>query len=120
MDVDEDEDATQAPKRVQDYGIEVDFDGLDEEDKEADVNERIAELDASITKLNADIERMAPNMKAMERYAISCCLCNVVFNTPHRLDDVEAKLLETEKEADKARKDSKTARDQFNDVKRRR
>ena len=37
-----------------------------------------------------------------------------------RLDDVEAKLVETEKEADKARKDSKTARDQFNDVKQRR
>jgi structural maintenance of chromosome 1 len=36
------------------------------------------------------------------------------------LDDVEAKLADTEKEADKARKDSKTARDQFNDVKRRR
>jgi structural maintenance of chromosome 1 len=33
---------------------------------------------------------------------------------------VEAKLVETEKEADKARKDSKTARDQFNDVKQRR
>ena len=38
----------------------------------------------------------------------------------HRLDDVEAKLLETEKEADKARKDSKTARDQFNDIKKKR
>ena len=37
-----------------------------------------------------------------------------------RLDDVEAKLADTEKEADKARKDSKSARDQFNDVKRRR
>lgn len=37
-----------------------------------------------------------------------------------RLDDVESKLVETEKEADKARKDSKTARDQFNDVKKRR
>lgn len=37
-----------------------------------------------------------------------------------RLDDVEAKLADTEKEAEKARKDSKTARDQFNDVKRRR
>ena len=37
-----------------------------------------------------------------------------------RLDDVEAKLMETEKEADKARKDSKSARDHFNDVKRRR
>ena len=37
-----------------------------------------------------------------------------------RLDDVEAKLIDTEREADKARKDSKTAREQFNDIKKRR
>jgi hypothetical protein len=37
-----------------------------------------------------------------------------------RLDDVENKLTETEKEADKARKDSKNARDAFSDVKQRR
>jgi hypothetical protein len=37
-----------------------------------------------------------------------------------RLDDVENKLADTEKEADKARKDSKSARDAFNDVKQRR
>lgn len=37
-----------------------------------------------------------------------------------RLDDVEAKLLDTEREADKARKDSKSAREQFNDIKKRR
>ncbi len=37
-----------------------------------------------------------------------------------RLDDVEMKLADTEKEAEKARKDSKTARDHFNDVKKRR
>ena len=46
---------------------------------------------------------MAPNLKAIDR-----------------LDDVEAKLLETEREADKARKDSKNARDQFNEIKRKR
>ena len=34
-----------------------------------------------------------------------------------RLDDVENKLLETEKEADKARKESKAARDAFNEIK---
>ena len=37
-----------------------------------------------------------------------------------RLEDVETKLAETEREAEKARKDSKTARDEFQDVKRRR
>ncbi len=34
MDVDEDEEGTQRPKRVADYGIEVDFDDLDDEERE--------------------------------------------------------------------------------------
>nr|AYN55353.1 cohesin complex subunit I [Sparassis latifolia] len=103
MDVDEDEDGTQPVKRIPDYGIEVDFEALDD-DERGDVSaDAVAGFDRKIAKLNSEIERMAPNMKAMDR-----------------LDDVETKLLETEKEADKARKDSKTARDQFNDVKRRR
>lgn len=46
---------------------------------------------------------MAPNMKATER-----------------LDDVEHKLRDAEEEADTAKKESKAARDRFNDVKRRR
>ncbi|KAH7929959.1 RecF/RecN/SMC protein [Leucogyrophana mollusca] len=103
MDVDEDEDGTQRPRQVQDYGIEVDFGSLDDDERTDNSPETAAEFDASIAKLNTEIERMAPNLKAMER-----------------LDDVEAKLVDTEKEADKARKDSKAARDQFNDVKRRR
>lgn len=44
----------------------------------------------------------------------------LLLTNTFRLDDVETKLAETEKEADKARKDSKNARDQFNDVRRRR
>jgi len=46
---------------------------------------------------------MAPNMKATER-----------------LGDVEHKLRDAEGEADTAKKESKAARDRFNDVKRRR
>lgn len=103
MDVDEDDSGTQRPKSVSDYGIEVDFETLNEEDREDESGETLAEIDASITKLNGDIERMAPNLKAIER-----------------LDDVEAKLADTEKEAEKARKESKNARDSFNDVKNRR
>ncbi|KAJ3521351.1 hypothetical protein NMY22_g12355 [Coprinellus aureogranulatus] len=103
MDVDEDEDSTQRPKAVADYGIEVDFDSIDPDEREEDPAEAIARYDKEIANINSEIERMAPNMKAMER-----------------LDDVEAKLAQTEKEAEKARKDSKEARDRFNDVKRRR
>jgi structural maintenance of chromosome 1 len=64
MDVDEDEDATQQPKQVHDYGIEVDFDGLDEDVRE---NGSVEDFDKEISKLNSDIERMAPNLKAIER-----------------------------------------------------
>ncbi|KAK7054035.1 structural maintenance of chromosomes protein [Favolaschia claudopus] len=103
MDVDEDEDGTQQPRRVQDYGIEVDFEALDDDDREDSSAEAVAELDKEITKLNGEIERMAPNLKAIDR-----------------LEDVEAKLADTEKEAEKARQDSKSARDTFNDIKRRR
>ncbi|KAK7467271.1 Structural maintenance of chromosomes protein 1 [Stygiomarasmius scandens] len=103
MNVDEPEDGTQHPKHVQDYGIEVDFSLVDDEEREDGSPEALAELDAEIAKLTADIERMAPNMKAMER-----------------LDDVEAKLAETERETEKARKDSKKAREIFQDVQQRR
>ncbi|KAL4072467.1 RecF/RecN/SMC [Scleroderma yunnanense] len=103
MDEDEDEEGTQRPKTVQDYGIEVGFDDLDDEERAENSSETLGGFDSSISQLNTEIERMAPNLKAIER-----------------LDDVEAKLVETEKEAEKARKDSKTARDQFNDIKRRR
>ena len=34
MDVDEDEDGTQHPRKVQDFGIEVDFESLDEDERE--------------------------------------------------------------------------------------
>ncbi|KAH0579770.1 hypothetical protein H2248_002607 [Termitomyces sp. 'cryptogamus'] len=100
MDIDENEDGTQQLKKVQDHGIEVDFESLDEDTRE---NGSVADFDKDIAKLNAEIERMAPNLKAIER-----------------LEDVETKLAETEREAEKARKDSKTARDEFQDVKRRR
>lgn len=44
---------------------------------------------------------------------------NLEFNDT-RLDDVEMKLADTEKEAEKARKDSKAARDNFNELKKQR
>ena len=96
MDVDEDDSGTQRPKSVSDYGIEVDFETLNEEDREVrctndytesksltiiasqdESGETLAEIDASITKLNGDIERMAPNLKAIERWAIHVALSMV-------------------------------------------
>lgn len=64
MDVDEDEDGTQKPKKVQDHGIEVDFESLDDETRERG---SVEDFDKEIAKLNTEIERMAPNLKAIER-----------------------------------------------------
>ena len=99
----EDDDESERPKEVQDYGIEIDYSELEDEEMEDSSPEAAARFDEEIAKVTAEIERMAPNLKASER-----------------LGDVESKLVETEKEADKARKDSKKARDQFNDVKQKR
>jgi len=67
MDVDEDENSTQRPKAAADYGIQVDFSSIDDEDPE-DPAAAQARLDKEINDKTAEIERMAPNMKAMERY----------------------------------------------------
>ena len=101
--VDGNEDESERPKKVQGYGIEVDYSELGDEEMEDSLPEAATRFDEEIAKVTTEIERMAPNLKAVER-----------------LDDVEAKLVETEREAEKARKDSKNARDQFNDVKLRR
>jgi len=97
------EDESERPQEVQDYGIEIDYSELEDEEMEDSSPEAAARFDEEIVKVTAEIERMVPNLKASDR-----------------LGDVELKLAETEKEADKARKDSKKARDQFNDVKQRR
>ncbi|KAL5505056.1 SMC1_3 [Sanghuangporus vaninii] len=74
-----DEDGTQRPRRVPDYGIGVEFDLLDDEERE----DGSAEMGST-------------------------------------LDDVQTKLLDTEKAAEKALKESKRARDEFNDIRKRR
>ena len=70
MDVDEDEEATQRPKTVPDYGIEVDFDSVEDDEREEDPAEAVARYDKEISNTIAEIERMAPNMKAMERCVV--------------------------------------------------
>jgi structural maintenance of chromosome 1 len=148
MDVDEEEeegDSTQRLRKVADYGIEVDFGILSANEREVRAfggacsyttvpfsygmasastqnssGEVLGDFDASIAKLNAEIERMTPNMKAMDRHVFSVIFLRRADGSLLRLDDVESKLVETEKEAEKARKDSKNARDTFSDVKQRR
>ena len=70
MNVDEDEDGTQRPKQVLDYGIQVDFESIDEDNLE-DPGDAAARFDKDIAEKSAEIERMAPNLKAMERSVTS-------------------------------------------------
>nr|WJN25068.1 condensin complex subunit [Pseudozyma thailandica] len=102
MDVDDD-DNTQKPIHAPDFGIQVDFSGLDDEAKEDGGASMGNELQTRIESITAEIEKMSPNMKAVER-----------------LDDTEAKLAETEKEFDRSRRQAKEARDEFNRIKKRR
>ena len=69
MDVDEDEDATQRPKAAADFGIQVDFSSIEDPEEPATA---LARLDKEISDKAAEIERMAPNIKAMERFVASC------------------------------------------------
>ncbi|KIY73713.1 condensin complex subunit SMC1 [Cylindrobasidium torrendii FP15055 ss-10] len=99
MAVDKDADALLQPVYIEDYDIEVDFDSLSDTTREGTLDA----LDDAIAKINEEIEKMAPNMKAIDR-----------------LDEVQKKLEQSENEAEQARKDSKGARDLFNEVKQRR
>lgn len=117
MDIDGEEDTTQAVREVEDYGLVIDFSGVDEDDLEVSLvcffvikssherqNPRFGEqLDTKIQNLTAEIDHMAPNMKANER-----------------LGDVAHKLKDAEAESELAKKASKAARDRFNDVRRQR
>jgi len=71
MDVDDDENGTQRPKAVADYDIEVNFDSLDDDERTGDPSDIVAQFDKEIASANSDIERMAPNMKAIEKYVDS-------------------------------------------------
>ncbi|KAN0065181.1 Structural maintenance of chromosomes protein 1 [Thecaphora frezii] len=101
--MDIDESATQEVVTVPDFGIEVDFSDLDDEEKEDGGPTMAAELQSRIDSVTAEIEKMSPNMKAVER-----------------LDDTEAKLAETEAEFEKSRREAKEARDEFSRIRKRR
>lgn len=67
MDVDGEEDATQRAAQVEDYGLEVDFDELDDDEREDSGPETERELTSAIEKLTGEIEKMAPNMKSADK-----------------------------------------------------
>ncbi|KIV90895.1 hypothetical protein PV10_05499 [Exophiala mesophila] len=70
MDVDEDEPSSSGKAaNVNDYGIEPDFDALDDDLKDEDSDSVDAKLQEDIQKLNATLEKMQPNAHAAQRLA---------------------------------------------------
>ena len=93
MDVDGDEAGTQQIAKLPDYGVEVDFEALDEDEQEVsnhslslsharsrcvlaqDGSEKAEEvLTSHIAKLTSELEKMSPNMKAIERWVVFLAL----------------------------------------------
>ncbi|KEZ46719.1 Structural maintenance of chromosomes protein [Scedosporium apiospermum] len=108
MDIDEEEDEEAEDREViqaamDDYGIELDFDKLDEELKDSDDANIEEILDEKIVSLTTELEKLNPNMRAIDR-----------------LGDVESRLKDTERDFEKARLAQKRARDAFNEIKTRR
>ncbi|OLL24879.1 Structural maintenance of chromosomes protein 1, partial [Neolecta irregularis DAH-3] len=92
------EDILQSP----DWGIEIDFDELDDDLKQNGSENQEQDLIAQITALTNELQT-APNMKAIDR-----------------LQGVESKLHTLEKDFDKSRRAAKITKDKFNTVRRKR
>ncbi|KAF6230227.1 hypothetical protein HO133_004567 [Letharia lupina] len=99
LDVDDDPEASSIPE-VQDYGIEIDFDGLDEDLRESNDEKLDSELQGRVKTLNNELENMAPNMRAVERLGV-----------------VQDRLKTTDRDFEDARKRAKRAKDEFQAVK---
>ncbi|EPY51639.1 mitotic cohesin complex subunit Psm1 [Schizosaccharomyces cryophilus OY26] len=98
MDIDSD------PKTVQaafgKFGIEVDYEELDDELKGDGSESMGTVLQEKLREYDEELERMSPNMKAMER-----------------LEVVEQRLSRLDDEFGEVRKSAKTAKERFNSVK---
>ena len=106
MDVDEDEDPTSSALQtvqIQDHGIAPDFSTLDDDLKEQSGPAIDSELQSHIHALDSDLDKMAPNMRAVER-----------------LSTVESKLQSTEADFDAARRRYRESKAAFEEVMHRR
>ncbi|KAK7967364.1 uncharacterized protein PG986_001641 [Apiospora aurea] len=98
MDVDEADETME--EAMNDYGIVIDFDSLDEELRDP-VDESIEEkLQEKISSLTSELEKLNPNMRAMER-----------------LEAVETRLKSIEQEWEASKAAHKVAKDAFDAVK---
>ncbi|GAA5943343.1 cohesin subunit SMC1 [Sporobolomyces koalae] len=103
MDVDGPEDETQNIYEANDYGVEVDFDEIDEDERADGSDDMAASLNETVVQLQSEIEKMSVNLKAIER-----------------LGDSEQRFKDIDSEFDAARDQAKKAKDAFNIVKKKR
>ncbi|KKF96124.1 Structural maintenance of chromosomes protein 1 [Ceratocystis platani] len=96
----EDEDEQMMDAAMQDHGIEIDFDNLDDDLKDSDDPSVEEGLEEKVAALTAELEKLNPNMRAIER-----------------LESVEGRLKSTERDFEDARNEHKQARDAFNEIK---
>ena len=98
MEVDDEEETARATE-VEDYGIKVNFEALDDDLLEDASEQCESGLQDAISTLQSELEKMAPNMRAIER-----------------LEGTEARLKTTDTEFEVSRKAAKRAKDDFDAV----
>ncbi|KAG5662351.1 hypothetical protein KAF25_004769 [Fusarium avenaceum] len=102
MDLDED-DEEMMDLALDNHGIAIDFDGLDDDLKGSDDPSVEESLSEKITSLTSELEKLNPNMRAMER-----------------LESVESRLRVTDQEFEDSKTAALAAKDAFNEVKQKR
>ncbi|GAA5897594.1 hypothetical protein JCM6882_003527 [Rhodosporidiobolus microsporus] len=103
MDIDGPESGTQNIYQAKDYGVEVDFEELDEDEQEDGSSTMEDKLLGIVNRHQIELDKMSVNLKAIER-----------------LGDSEARFKEIDGEFDKAREETRSAKDAFNAVKKKR
>ncbi|TQS33625.1 hypothetical protein Golomagni_06023, partial [Golovinomyces magnicellulatus] len=96
----DDEDGELMDLALNDHGIEINFDGLDEDLKESDDDSVEDRLNDKIASLTAELEKLNPNMRAMER-----------------LESVETRLKQTDQEFEDSKTAAQDAKEAFSRVK---
>ncbi|KAJ3573426.1 hypothetical protein NPX13_g4705 [Xylaria arbuscula] len=100
MDVDDGDDAEMMEDALNDYGIEINYDELDDDLKNPEVEHVEDQLQEKISSLTAELEKLNPNMRAMER-----------------LEVVEARLKATENDFEESKAQQRAAKEAFDEVK---
>ncbi|KAJ4145656.1 hypothetical protein LMH87_004497 [Akanthomyces muscarius] len=88
---------------LDDHGIEINFDGLDDDLKQSDDPSVEDSLTERIANLTTELEKLNPNMRAMER-----------------LESVESRLKQTDQEYEDSKTAAQEAKEAFSNVKQKR